>query len=172
MNNTMDTPELTLVERRILTNQFKIMAALDIDGDRDGYARFAAIVEEGFGIDYDDIFVSLSEPVSVGECRFVRDVLNMYTQLQRGLDAATDKRDVEEREVVFHGFDGNCAPGRLGYLRFLREDGKWTDVRIAKPDMNSHGFGDGQYPSMLERFATLKKNYDLSIDDVRLVLGK
>lgn len=168
----MTKTKLTAVERRILMNQFKIMAALDIDKDSSAHKRFAEIVEEGYEREYYRLFDSLSDPVSEAEGKFVIDVLEMYAQLQRGFDSASDKKGISPKRLVFHGFDGNNATRRMAYARFVREDGKWSDLRVGSDDLNSHGMGDGQYPAMLERYRKLGKNHGLGIDDVKAVLGE
>lgn len=106
----MDTPKLTLLDRRVLTNQFKIMAALDVGGEASTYAHLATIAEEGYALDYDRLFQDLSEPLSSADCMFVRDVLEMYTQLQYGFEEAANQGDVSEREVVFTGSTGTNSP--------------------------------------------------------------
>lgn len=167
-------PKVTLsqVERRILSNQFKIMSTLDVDKDAAAYKTLATLLEEGYEREYYRVFESFSEPVSSADCDFVADVMEMYTQLQMAWDSAVDKKGVKESDLIFTGFDGNRATGQMSYARFVREDGKWSTLRVKDRDMNSHGMGDSRYSEMLDRFGQLKQRYGLSIEDVIAVLGR
>ncbi len=162
----METPKLSPVERRLLLNQLKLMAStLNIDNDAAGYSRLATIVEEGYEQEYGSLFTGFDEAVSVEECRFVIDVLEMYSQLQYGFDAAADKNGLKASDVAFPGFDGNNACRWLAYAQFLRKDGRWQNLRVGSDDLNSHGSGDHLYPEMRGRFKALRRTYELSIEE-------
>jgi uncharacterized protein YfbU (UPF0304 family) len=66
----------------------------------------------------------MSVEIAPAECGEVIDILEMYSDLQRGCDALDDKSDIREYQINFPGFDGNHESKRVGYCRHFC--GGWT----------------------------------------------
>lgn len=110
---------------------------------------------------------------------FVKDVLEMYGELQRGYDAH-GKDDIElGKQVEFKGFDGNAGDGYLGFVNFLVDNGKFTYVRPLDKvaHLNSHSMVNGMYRRMLDVYLAIKasrKRHEyivLSLDEVNRILA-
>lgn len=135
-------PILSMAERAILINQFKILS--EITQDYDAYKDEIRILSSGYESLYEEID-GISGFLPEDECRFVYDILFLYYKMKLSkvkdrldslpqIDGRTDLRDVEPK---FPGFDGNGEPGLYGFASFLINDrGEFPEH---KHYLNSHG---------------------------------
>jgi uncharacterized protein YfbU (UPF0304 family) len=157
--------KLSRVERLILVNQFKILQRLDPQ-EAKAYERWSEILENGYELEYGDIFRHVYEgTLSDEQSREVMDILDMHRALERAYDALEDKAGIEEYGVRFSGFDGNNETDQFGYLRHLRETGRWTEFKL-RDDGNSHMPTLGRYRAMLAVWRTTRDKHELTKDDV------
>jgi uncharacterized protein len=141
---------LTLVERKILANQFVLLEKLDPE-QAEYYAESRDIIEHGYTIFYDEVLQSIYDEMPIAECRYVFDVLDMHMALRNSYDKLTDKGGVSEDDVRFRGFDGNNESKRYAFAEFLKKTGKWAETLVG--GLNSHSMMTIQrYPKMLERY--------------------
>ncbi|EON73853.1 YfbU family protein [Lysinibacillus sphaericus] len=158
----------TLKERLILSNQYDLLAKLsDDDYQKKQYENMSEIFRRGYSWGYGLATEPFSDEVNEEECRFVLDVLAMYSKLYFSRQNCTEaKSSIEERKVLFKGFDLNdeqeCK--YLSFYEFLVEDldrfnefKEWIEEGKIE-SFNSHGFG----PSMetLERMVQKTKELD------------
>src|SRR5690606_38674974 len=88
MRRPMTTSPLTTVERLLLAQQHRILAKLVTnDHDQQHHDRLAEALEQGFVSEYDELFATIEPELSAAECRFVMDVLDMFTVTEHSLAA-------------------------------------------------------------------------------------
>ena len=68
------------------------------------------------------------DEMSVEECRYVYDVLDLYRVLIRSYGELKDKEGLTPDDVKFAGFDGNNETKRWAFARHLKEEGRWTET--------------------------------------------
>jgi uncharacterized protein YfbU (UPF0304 family) len=127
---------LTDVERRILINQSRILAAL-YPLETTEFERTVEILSEGYHEDWPDIvFKGLKAPFLKEEMNFVYQVLDMYDWLQKSYYSLTleEKLQLKERILVFPGFEAESEGQHLGYARFLLENlDRFSFTEVVKP---------------------------------------
>lgn len=127
---------LTDVERRILINQSRILAAL-YPLETKEFERTIEILSEGFHEDWPDIvFKGLKVPFLKEEMNFVYQVLDMYDWLQKSYYSLTleEKLQLKERILVFPGFEAESEGQHLAYARFLLENlDRFSFTEVVKP---------------------------------------
>ena len=168
---------LTPFERLQLVNQFEILEKLNPD-DADHYAAKREIIEKGYTIRYEDVFSEVFDEMSIAECKYVYDVLDMYRVLIRSFGALTDKEGLSPDDVKFQGFDGNNESKRHAFVEHLKKEGRWTEVLTGY--LNSHSMSTmSLYPRMLSNFkpihdgimASHSGNWLLTADQIKQVLA-
>jgi uncharacterized protein YfbU (UPF0304 family) len=130
---------LTDVERRILINQSRILAAL-YPLETTEFERTAEILSEGYHEDWPDaVLKGLKAPLLKEEMNFVSQVLAMYDWLQKSYYALTleEKRQIKEQILVFPGFEAQSEPEYLSYAQFLLENLARFSVTEAARPLNS-----------------------------------
>jgi uncharacterized protein YfbU (UPF0304 family) len=145
---------LTDVERRILINQSRILAAL-YPLETLEFERTAEILSEGYHEDWPDtVLRGLKTPLLKEEMNFVSQVLATYDWLQKSYYALTldEKLRIKEQMLVFPGFEAQSEPEYLSYAQFLVENfARFSVMEVAKP-LNSRQAMRGAYREMLNRF--------------------
>lgn len=162
--------KLTSVERQILWNQLELLKAAYPDNKHD-YQKQQDILENGYVARYDDVLhaVRLDE-LSPDDTRFVEDVLDMFSALQR---FEQDGGKVTDRYWIdFKGFDGNNEPELMSYTRFLVErEERWEYLGIK--NFNSHSRMRDLYERMLDVWHAIDsaKRHSLTAEQVEAVLA-
>jgi uncharacterized protein YfbU (UPF0304 family) len=159
--------KLSIVERTLLANQYRIRAKLE-GGEQ--FDKFADILERGYEALYPRVFEWIYDPTSVEVGEEVQDIFEMYRALgdayRRGLAPPADAFHPE-----FDGFDGNHDP-HYGIGSFLVEDMHlWAELK-GRP-MNSHSMSTiGTYREMLKNWLDLGRPFPLTQDHVnKIVVG-
>lgn len=161
---------LSVAERLIIRNQLRILEKVDLN-ESEGYAVLAEILENGYRGEYGRITQwCLFDGLSEDECEEVREILYLYRRLQEAYEDLGRPDEIEERELVFGGFDGNNETTQMGYLRFIRERlEEYKTVKIR--DYNSHMPSIDKYRRMLQEWQQIDKRFDpLSVDEIRRIL--
>ncbi|MDP8240995.1 MAG: YfbU family protein [Candidatus Hatepunaea meridiana] len=168
-----DRIELTVKDRIILENQYRILKAL-FPEEAEWYEGLRIIVEMGYEMHYSDLNPSINESqLSEDICREVMDILDMYRALNDSFDNLEDKKEIEKEDLQFMGFDGNDGTGRLGYARFLiLRQQRWTEVLDGRPgfDLNSHSRVNDMYHRMLDTLSNIGKKYNFTHDEIKRIL--
>jgi uncharacterized protein YfbU (UPF0304 family) len=115
---------ITDVERRVLINQARILAALYPLEARQ-FERAVEILSEGYHEAWEDVILSgLKKPFLKEDMNFIYQTLEMYDWLQKSYYALSldEKLRLPERSVIFPGFDPKEEPRHLSYCRFLLEN--------------------------------------------------
>ena len=124
--------------RLVLRNQYQILEHIDPE-NKDWYHRAVEVLESGYEFEYETLAPWIRDPMSHDECLEVIEILEMHRDLHISYEALQDTTVVEERDIRFHGFDGNNEPRQLGYAHFLIEDeGKWAELAGSGDGLNSH----------------------------------
>jgi uncharacterized protein YfbU (UPF0304 family) len=162
---------LTDVERRILINQARILAALyPLEAQK--FERAVDLLSEGFHEAYEELILdNLKRPLIKEEMNFIYQVLEMYDWLQKSFYALSfeDKVHLPESKLVFPGFCPRNEGRELAYARFLMGNlDRFAFLEIVNPLAAAHPMRD-TYHSMLKRLPQ-QEGEILSAVQLRLVL--
>ena len=119
--------KLTIIERQILANQFKILANLEEDSEY--YETKVEILERGFTGEYHEVFNVHSDEVDYETCRETSEILNMYRRINNAIAELTDeeKAEMDLERIAFQGFDANNN-SHYHYMSFMVEKlNKWQE---------------------------------------------
>jgi uncharacterized protein YfbU (UPF0304 family) len=115
---------ITDVERRVLINQARILAALyPLEADR--FERTIEILSEGYHEAWEDVILrGLKQPFLKENMNFIYQTLDMYDWLQKSYYALNldEKLRLSEKTLIFPGFCPKEEPRHLSYCRFLLEN--------------------------------------------------
>lgn len=156
---------LTVLERLQLANQFAILEELVDENEKDHYAKCREIMESGYTIMYGEVFQGISDELPQDYCEFVFDVLDMHRDLMTSFEQLKDKESIDPSQVNFRGFDGNNESELMGFLTFLKGQGRWSET-LEKCPLNSHFPTVDRYQAMLRNWKPIRDKYkgDLGTD--------
>ena len=172
----MSPDSLTQVERLQLANQFEILEKLNPQ-NAECYAEKREILENGYTILYGDVFRTIYEELSMEQCRYVYDVLDMHRDLHYSYEQLADKSGIKPDEIRFRGFDGNNESKLYSFAEYLKKTGKWQETLVG--GLNSHSMITiNLYPKMLDKYRRIKeKRKDrlgitpLSADEIKEIIS-
>ena len=152
----MEYLKFTLKDRLNYSLQLRILESLNPEDESFKNMRIA--IEEGYTIHYQDLFESISEELSLNDCRFVLDVLEMYRGLIFSALALNDLELITK--VKFKGFDFNDnLEGKMAsYARYFVFDlRRYDEIKDnSNGDFSSHTIMQNKYQRML----SIWKEYD------------
>ncbi len=163
--------KLTKQERLSYSLQLKILEKLTGD---DSYKNLITMLEEGYTLHYQDLFELLYNDLSIEDCRFVLDVLEMYRGLNFSANSLGDKKLLEE--IQFKGFDFNDSlEGKMAsYARYFVFDlQRYDEIRDnSNGDFSSHMVMRNKYKAMLKIWNgyEFSAKYMLSKENIELIL--
>jgi uncharacterized protein len=165
--------QLSLPERLILANQYRIMELVDPE-NADEYARKQDALKSGYDLDIDDLvsgFAQGEDALTQEESTEVFDILDTFTALRRAFDALEDKSGINERDIRFAGFDGNHEK-QFHYAHYLREQGKWEEL-MPHGAINSHHATMHRYRPMARAWKQIPgdQRYQLTKEDVERIVA-
>jgi len=106
--------DVSLVERLILANQYRILSA--VAPRQANYEEFIEILESGYEGEYDRVLAGAGQNrLSAEDCALVNDILLMMSWLLH----YRRKTNVKLDEFARPGFDADTEHGHLSYARFL-----------------------------------------------------
>lgn len=121
--------KLTEVERLILWNQCRILAAL-YPKEASDHAEFAEILQRGYEQHYGDHARHIEEELPEEQSREVSDILSMFESIKDSFEALEDQSGIEPRNIQFRGFDEGEESHLLGYTSFvLNKEGRFYDAQ-------------------------------------------
>ena len=154
----MKVDSLSAVERLLLINQFRLLELL-AGKESEYYSKARSILEGGYTLLYGDIFEGISNEMSLPECNYVSDVLEMHQSMRDSFNDLTDKEDLSLTDIGFRGFDGNNERKEQVFALFLKQNGLWKNTTSAPgtpEDLNSHFPTAARYREMLDKWLQLK----------------
>lgn len=155
---------LSIKDRLFLRNQYRILHELYPE-EKDYYAKASEVLELGFELEYDMLTQNIDRDVlTFQECEEVIDILDMFNVLRILYSRLEDKSGIDEYKVKFSGFDGNQEVKQLSYARYLKKDGRFTDLENI--DSNSHFPVLAIYRRMVTEWNRSDNKYELSKDDI------
>lgn len=170
---TEEPISLTLKERMILANQFRILEAL-YPGEAGSFKTLRTIVESGYEAHYSELgWSAIESNFTLAESREVMDILDMYRTLNDSYNRLTDNVGITKMDLEFAGFDGNNEPQQLDYARFLvLNQGRWREILEDRPgfDLNSHSMEIEIYRRMLSVWSDMDKKRTLAVDEIKQIL--
>ncbi|UQD57446.1 YfbU family protein [Flavobacterium sp. K5-23] len=158
---------ISLIERQLLANQFKILSKIDPTEKRN--EAKIEILEKGYTGRYFELFDITIEEIPFTICDETEQILNMYRRIATTMETLSDvdKENINENTIAFEGFDANNDP-HYHYMRFMVEKlNLWEEYRGVL--LNSHNsLCINKYRKMLTYQNHLLHNeqYNLSKSDL------
>jgi uncharacterized protein YfbU (UPF0304 family) len=129
-----------MFKRMVLTNQYRILALLDDEANSDFWEQAADMAQDGWPAKnlpgYIELIEAARDPLTEEDQTFVLDIFTVYQLLQEA--AAEGMEASDGLRVDFPGFDGNHEGRLIAYVHHLQRENRFTYVRSASPDYNSH----------------------------------
>ncbi|MNJ53208.1 hypothetical protein D3C77_485880 [compost metagenome] len=152
----------------ILKNQYEILSSLEPKNRE--YQNAITAIDSGFMLEIEQLIEqAVVEPVSVAVCKEVRNILDMFRNMQTSLRECEADEDLMEA-ILFPGFDGNEESAHYSYALYLLEDrGLWQGLENCEQTWNSHRPMLHTYRMMLDEYSRLK-GFPYSEEDVARVL--
>lgn len=163
--------EFTIKERLQLSNQFKILEKLYPE-DEEYYARNRKAIESGFELHYSWIAEHIYEDtLSQEECKFVLDVLDMYSSFLFSVRQFKEPKELTESQVIFPGFDGNNETMYMAYTYYFIEDlDRFREIQEStNSNYNSHMRLIPKYRRMILRWNELKVDYTYQLTEENIL---
>lgn len=163
---------LSIVERQILANQFRILSK--IEGNNEFYDTKADILEHGFTEKYHEVFDVNTEEIPFEICEETSQILNMYRRINHTIDILSkeEKTQLDLDTIKFEGFDAN-NDSHYHYMVFMIEKmNLWEEYKGNY--LNSHCQSQlSKYRKMLGYQNHLLENdqYDLKKKDLEHLIG-
>ena len=169
--------KLTIAERLILANQYKILTELsrlredDYQAERNMVNQ--EIFENGYEGEYHEVFQGYDEVVPVEISKETSAILNMYNRINDAIELFTpeEKLSLDLDKITFEGFDAN-NDDHYRYLKFITEKldkwGKYKNVNL-----NSHSISSiRKYRKMLDKFNEFSHEFgtNLNLEQIRKII--
>lgn len=165
--------KLSKKERLSFIYQLRILEALYPE-EADHYAKSRTALEEGYSLHYAWLVDHLYDDLTEEQCREVLSILDMYRAITFSL-AKLEKSDAlnSHHLAKFVGFDGNNETHLMSYARYFIVDlDRFSELKYDEyPYFNSHCPMLGTYRKMLELWSSVGKGYELSREQLAVLLG-
>lgn len=162
---------LTFTERWILVNQYRILEHVH-PKEANSYQLAAEALERGYEHEYEHYAHIMSDEegaLSKQQCLEVYDILDMFRALQSAYRDLEDQSGIEQRDIIFEGFDGNNETKFYGYSNYLARQEKYTES-LGKYGIDSHRPTLHRYRPMVVAWKHSSEQYELTRDDlVRII---
>ena len=163
---------LSIVERQILTNQFRILSKMESDSQE--YETKIEILENGYTEQYYEIFDVTTEEIPLEICEETTQILNMYRRINNCIKHLEneEKAELNLEKIAFEGFDARCD-FHFQYMTFMIEKmNLWREYRSLYLDSHSK-FPLKKYRKMLEYQNYLLDNdqYDINKKDLKKLIS-
>jgi len=153
----------------LLANQFKILEALD-PKQAERYRRLQTIFEEGYPLEYGEVFTNIADGLSHDGCSEVVDILQMYRDLKWSFDKLSDRSSIDADDIDFPGFDGNNESEQMAYAEFVVQRGD-RFAELGDQNLNSHYPSIDGYRRMLAVWRRFRKSGGLSSPQIAEILA-
>jgi uncharacterized protein YfbU (UPF0304 family) len=158
--------DVSLVERLILANQYRILSA--VAPRQANYEEFIEILENGYEGEYDRVLAGV-EPnrLSAEDCALVNDTLLMMSWLLH----YRRKTNVKLDEFARPGFDADTEHGHLSYARFLFKRAGRRGFPGIKDVVDRRGARVERYRRMVKAWYASKDFPELTAGDIARILA-
>lgn len=162
---------LSIVERQLMVNQFKILSK--ITDQTDEYEIKIEILENGYTEQYHEIFEVDTEEIPIEICEETSQILNMYRRIGKALDTLSEqeKDEIDLDKLKFEGFNAH-NDAHYYYMNFMvRKMHLWREYK--SENLNSqNSYSLLKYRKMLEYQIYLLDNdqYDLNKADLKCMV--
>lgn len=159
--------QLTLTERLILLNQYRILQKLDPDDKT--WAELEKVLSSGYAGEYGRMLDGIDpHEMSSEQCAWVRHVLDMFRALH------VPELKLNKDDIRFPGFDGNEEGEQYSYMLHLRETRRWPES--LHPDdpsynLNTHTPVSDVYNEMLEIWDAQPEPFTLNPEVAKQLVG-
>ena len=140
-------------------------------------------LESGYMLHYEGAYELIStEELSIKECEFVLEVLNLYRSLIFSFEKIDNPKNLKKEDLRFPGFDGNNETKHWRYTEYYIErcnspSYHFNEIRLLcngnKKDnlgyYNSHEPMIDDYKKMLEKFYTFSKKYKCELTEEQII---
>jgi uncharacterized protein YfbU (UPF0304 family) len=161
----MDIKSLTLVERAILANQYKLFSMLDKKNAKEHLAN-AQIFEYGYTGLYEEALEHISDEISKEVCDETNDILVMFKHIHKAINGLSkeQRNKLELHKIRFDGFDADNDEHYYFAKFMIRKKHFYEHFSSAK--MNSGSLAS------LPRYRKMLPVYKLIIDKPDYSFGK
>lgn len=163
--------KLSVTERQILANQFRILAKLE---ENESLNVKADILTFGYTGKYHEVFNVHSDEVPIEVCKETGQILNMYRRINNTIATLTSeqKESVDLDRIAFKGFDAN-NDSHYHYASFMIDEMNLWQEHKGK-NINSHTYSTlVKYKKMLEYHnnkISQKENWDIDFEDIKKMI--
>jgi uncharacterized protein YfbU (UPF0304 family) len=163
---------LSIVERQILTNQFRILSKMESNPEE--YETKIEILENGYTEQYYEIFDVNTEEIPLEVCEETSQILNMYRRINNCIKQLSEEEKTELNldTVAFEGFDSRTG-FHFQYMTFMVEKmNLWREYRSQYLNTNDK-FQLTKYRKMLDyqNFLLDNDQYDIAKTDLRKLIA-
>lgn len=171
--------KLSVVERRMLINQFLLLKMLDKENDTGyydskNYDNYITILHEGYEGLYDEFLFKPEDTVPKEITREVFEILYMYDRAVLSYEKLSEeeKDEFSKDRITLIGFDGNHEYQHYATYKFIVNDMKLYEYVLKSPDLNSHMSTLAKYRKQLDLFNQQKISGDLlNLDGLKKVFN-
>ncbi|MEW5676113.1 YfbU family protein [Flavobacterium enshiense] len=163
---------LSIVERQILANQFRILSKME--SDPQDYETKIEILENGYTEQYYEVFDVNTDEIPLEICEETSQILNMYRRINNCIKKLSEKERTELNleKIAFEGFDVK-RDFHFQYMTFMIEKmNLWREYRNLYLDSRSR-LSLMKYRKMLEYQNYLLDNdqYDLTKSNLKKLIA-
>lgn len=155
---------LSVVERQILANQFRILSKME--NDPQAYETKIEILENGLTEKYFEIFDLNTEEIPLEICEETTQILHMFRRINTAIEGLShiEKTELELDKLHFEGFDAKRDP-HYHYMQYLINTNEWLDFNVI---YSGAEYQLSKYRRMLEYQIFLLDNdhYDLKKENL------
>lgn len=163
---------LSRVDRWVLSNQYKILAALHPQEAR-YYDECRDALESGYEGEYSRLVEHVfgdRDCLSAEECHEVVDILAMFRALKDTMTDGVQAGGFERWQIEFAGFDGNNEGRWMAYARYFCSSGPGAFTDLEKGDnFNSHAPMLDRYRRQLAEWRRSKTPYKIETAEVERI---
>jgi uncharacterized protein YfbU (UPF0304 family) len=152
--------KLSMAERLILANQYRILSALE--PKESAHLQAVEILQRGYRGFYNEL-IGWFDPdeMTEDECAEVIDILSMFRLLNYSYRKLEDTAGIDAEKIRFKGFDANEEPKQYSLLVFMVEQQrKWGELKST--ELNSHWPVLNGYRRMVHRWEQNAKASELT----------
>lgn len=163
---------LSIVERQLLVNQFRILSK--IEQTPEDYDLKIEILENGFTERYYEIFDVALEEIPLEICEETTQILFMYKRIGEALKKLSleDKKNLDLNLIKFEGFNARKDP-HYHYLAFMVEKMDLWQEHSVTYALSADEFQLQKYQRMLEYQIYLLDNdrYEFTKKDIEQIIN-
>lgn len=162
---------LSIVERQVLVNQFRILSKMESDPQE--YETKIEILENGYTEQYYEVFDVSTEEIPLDICEETSQILNMYRRISNCIKQLpeVEKTELNLAKIAFEGFNSRTSR-HFQYMTFMIEKmNLWREYRSLFLDTNDKTLLK-KYRKMLDYQNYLLDNdqYDITKKDLQKLI--